>query len=84
MKQIDEEFKLIFDMVNIKYSQIKERISGSFERATTLNDMSNKEVSWWRDLLIKTERTLPKRSADEDAEIYKHLVLNLFMQEQID
>ena len=42
MKQIDEEFKLIFDMVNIKYSEIKERITGSFERATTLDDMSNK------------------------------------------
>jgi hypothetical protein len=43
-----------------------------------------KEVSWWRDQLVRTRTTFPKSSLNEDAEIYKHLVLNLFMQEKMD
>jgi hypothetical protein len=52
----------------------------SFERANYLNDIGNKEVSWWRDQLVRTRSTFPKSSLNEDAETYKHLVLNLFMQ----
>ena len=46
--------------------------------------MGNREVSWWRELLAKTRSTFPKSSTHEDTEIYKHLVLNLFMQEKMD
>lgn len=41
-------------------------------------------MSWWKDLLLKTRSTLPKSSNHEETEIYKHLVLDLFMQEKID
>lgn len=49
-----------------------------------MNDIGMKEVSWWKEQLVKTRSTFPKASLNEDAEIYKHLVLNLFMQEKMD
>jgi hypothetical protein len=80
MKQIDDEFRQIDEMIKRKYTETKQRVVESFERANYLNDIGNKEVSWWRDQLIRTRSTFPKSSLNEDAEIYKHLVLNLFMQ----
>lgn len=41
-------------------------------------------MSWWKDLLLKTRSTLPKPTLHEETEVYKHLVLDLFMQEKID
>ena len=41
-------------------------------------------MSWWKEMLNKTRGTFPKPSHNEDTEIYKHLVLALFMQEKID
>ncbi len=67
-------------MIKRKYAETKQRVIESFERANYLNDVGNKEVSWWRDQLVRTRSTFPKSSLNEDAEIYKHLVLNLFMQ----
>ncbi len=84
MKQIDEEFKRIDDMIKRKYSETKTRVAESFERAIKLNDTSMREVSWWREVLSKTKSSFPKPSQHEDTEIYKHLVLDLFMEEKID
>jgi hypothetical protein len=41
-------------------------------------------VTWWRETLINTRGTLPKASKNEEAEIFKHLVLGLFMEDKID
>jgi len=41
-------------------------------------------MSWWKELLIKTRTTFPKPSLNENNEVYKHLVLDLFMQEKFD
>ncbi len=49
-----------------------------------MNTTGTKEVIWWRDLLSKTKSNLPKATGDEQAEIYKHLALNLFMDERLD
>lgn len=84
MKQIDEEFKQIDEMIKRKYNETKQRVIESFERANGLNDIGMKEVSWWKEQLVKTRSTFPKASLHEDAEIYKHLVLNLFMGEKMD
>jgi hypothetical protein len=56
----------------------------AFTKASRINDEGISEISWWRELLIKTKATFPKPSLHEDTEIFKHLVLDLFMQEKID
>lgn len=84
MKQIDEEFKEIYLMIEQKHNLTKNRAMEAFSRASATNDMGLKEISWWRELLAKTRTTLPKASMHEETEVYKHLVLDLFIQEKID
>jgi hypothetical protein len=38
----------------------------AFTRASNVNDVGLKEMSWWRELLIKTRSTFPKSSLHED------------------
>jgi hypothetical protein len=71
-------------MINRKHQEVRERVKDTFERAINMNTMGTKEVVWWRDLLTKTKSNLPKANGDEQAEIYKHLALNLFMDERLD
>jgi hypothetical protein len=41
-------------------------------------------MAWWKDALVKTRSSFPKPSNDEGTEVYKHLVLDLFMHDKID
>lgn len=84
MKQIDDEFKDIYLMIERKHKETRQRAIEAFDRAAGVNTTGLKEMSWWKDLLIKTRGTLPKPTLHEETEIYKHLVLDLFMQEKID
>lgn len=62
MKQIDDEFAEIDQMIKRKYAETKQRVMESFERAVHLNDIGNKEVSWWKEQLARTRSTFPKSS----------------------
>jgi len=59
-------------------------VADAFNRASGVNDTGLREMSWWKELLIKTRTTFPKPSLNENNEVYKHLVLDLFMQEKFD
>ena len=82
--QLDQEFTAMRKLLDQKYESTKRRIIENFERASINNDTSSKEVTWWRETLINTRSTLPKASKNEEAEIFKHLVLGLFMEDKID
>jgi hypothetical protein len=84
LKQIDDEFNDIYAMIQRKHSETKQRVNEAFGRATSVNDIGLREMSWWKEILLKTKSTFPKPSLHEDTEVYKHLVLDLFIHEKID
>ena len=71
-------------MIEKKHNETRQRAIDAFGRATGVNETGLREMGWWKDLLLKTRGTLPKPSLHEETEVYKHLVLDLFMQEKID
>jgi DNA polymerase III sliding clamp (beta) subunit (PCNA family) len=62
LKQIDDEFRDIYQMIERKHNETRQRAIDAFSRATGVNDTGVHEVSWWKELLIKTRGTLPKPS----------------------
>jgi hypothetical protein len=71
-------------MVEGKHNETKKKVIESFKKASTVNDTGLNEMAWWKDALIKTRSSFPKPSNDEGTEVYKHLVLDLFMHDKID
>lgn len=71
-------------MVQSKHNETKKRVNESFQRASSVNDTGLNEMGWWKDAIVKTRSSLPKPSNDEGTEVYKHLVLDLFMYDKID
>lgn len=71
-------------LVQQRHELTKTRIVDAFERAISTNETATQEISWWKELLAKTRTTLPKPSQSEESEVYKHLVLDLFLKEKID
>ena len=84
MAQVDAEFKDIYALIEHLHELTRSQVNEAFQRASSLTDTGLKETHWWKELLIKTRQTFPKPSLNEHHEIYKHLVLDLFMQEKFD
>ena len=83
VKRVDEEFEDMYRMIQRKHEETKIRVKESFSRAIEINDKGSKEVLWWKEALVNTKKEFPKQSSEE-AEVYKHLVLNMFNQERMD
>ena len=71
-------------MLEYKHHQVKERALTNFAKAVEENEFSTKEVSWWKDQINQTRSHFPRQGKGEDAELYKHLVLELMLKERLE
>jgi hypothetical protein len=71
-------------LLDQKYAETKNSIIDNFERAGVNNNTSSKEINWWKETLSNTRSNLPKASKSEESEVYKHLVLGLFLEDKLD
>ena len=83
LKRVDQEFEDMYRIIQQQHETTKARVKEAFSRAIEVNDKGGGEVTWWRDMLIKTKNEFPKQYSEE-GELYKHLVLNMFNEERID
>ena len=71
-------------MIEHKHKEIRERAVYEFRRAAEENQTSSQEISWWRQEMQNTRNRLPKESRNEEAELYKHLVLERMLEEKLE
>ena len=71
-------------MIELKHKEIKERALESFRTATVENEIGSKEIGWWRHEMQETKSRLPKDGKGEEAELYKHLVLERMLEEKLE
>jgi hypothetical protein len=71
-------------MLDAKEKDLKERAATEFEKARHENEVTRREVGWWKEEMQKMRTNMPKDGMGEEAEIYKHLVLELMLNEKLE
>lgn len=56
----------------------------NFAKAINENEVSQKEVAWWKSNIQQTRSHFPREGRGEEAELYKHLVLELMLNERLE
>ena len=65
---------------------LKDRVIRDLQKAGTENEITRKEIQWWRQQTSKIRNNLPREVRDgngEQAEIYKHLVFDLMQNQRL-
>ena len=71
-------------MLEYKHHQVKERAIRNFAQAAEENEFSTKELNWWKEQIHQARSHFPRHGKGEDAELYKHLVLELMLKERLE
>lgn len=83
-QEIDREFSEMYRMLDEKHRQVSERAKIEFDTALGENRFAGKEVGEWRQKMQDIRGMLPRESNNEEAEVYKHLVMELVLTEPLE